>query len=187
MDHVLVTPECYTKDISIDEFKRGLDEWYIKLNESRQEYLRVKSPQDEEVLVLATLYLNLFSANQQVDGSKYDIEHLATQKLMKMRLEKFGGEVRLPISSIGNLCLLPQFHNRSKGEKTLYQDDVYLKKSNLTIEDIEKNYSFTIEKDMKWLEDLSLLPEEFEEAYYKFINQRFERIKEKLIQYFSYI
>ena len=184
MDHVLITPECYTKTILKDEFIKGLDEWYDKLNESRQEYQRVKSPQDEEILVLATLYLNLFSANQQVDGSKYDIEHIATQKLMKLRLEKYNGEIRLPISSIGNLCLLPEYPNRSKGEKTIYQDSNYLTKSNITIKEVEQKYSFTTENDLEWLEDTNLMPDEFEDAYRKFINKRFERIKEKIIQYF---
>lgn len=187
MDHVLITPECYTKHVTTDEFVKGLDEWYAKMNESRQEYQRVKSPQDEEVLVLTALYLNLFSANQQVDSSKYDIEHLATQKLMKMRLEKFKGEIRLPISSIGNLCLLPQYQNRSKGEKTLYQDNAYLKKSNLSLADIEEKYSFTKSSDLDWIEDYSLTAEEFGDEYRRFIDKRFDRIKERLKQFFSLI
>lgn len=187
MDHILVTPECYTRDISFNDFEKGLDEWYSKLNNARLEYQRVKAPQNEEVLILTAVYLNLFSANQQVDSSKYDIEHLATQKLMKTRLMKHDGELRLPISSIGNLCLLPEYPNRSKGEKTIYQDTEYLKKSKLTMKEVEEQYSFTTESELEWILDDKLTKEELEEAYTKFIDGHYKKIKEKLKQYFASI
>lgn len=187
MDHILITPECYTRDVTFDDFEKGLDEWYSKLNKARLEYQRVKAPQDEEVLILTAVYLNLFSANQQVDGSRYDIEHLATQKLMKTRLMQHDGELRLPISSIGNLCLLPEYPNRSKGDKTIYQDSEYLKKSRLTIKEVEEQYSFTSESEMEWILDDKLTKEELEEAYNKFIDGHYKKIKEKLKQYFASI
>lgn len=49
---------------------------------------------------------------------------------MKKHLDKFDGNLRLPISSIGNLCLFSEYTNRSKKDKIIYKDSDYLKKSN---------------------------------------------------------
>ena len=96
---------------------------------------------------------------------------------MKRQLERFNGDLRLPISSIGNICLLPEDYNRRKGEKTIYQ----YKDEELSIEEIENKYSFTTEKDLKWIEDMEMSKEELQFKYNKLINDRFERIKEKLV------
>ena len=40
--------------------------------------------------------------------TKYDIEHLATMNLLKKQLDRFDGDFKLPISLMGNLCLLPE-------------------------------------------------------------------------------
>ena len=135
--------------------------------------------------MIAAVYLTTFSASQQVDGSKYDIEHLAPQGIMKKHLDRFDGNLRLPISSIGNLCLLPEYANRSKKDKTIYKDTDYLVKSKLTIEQIEEKYSFTKKEDLKWIDDYASTQVEFESSYMKFITDRFEAMKKKLLDNFN--
>lgn len=181
-DAVLINPAMYTKDVSKQEFEATLDAWFEKHNSERSEIARVKTPQSPELLLLAAVYLSEFSAEQQVDGSTYDIEHLATKKLMKTHLvDRFDSELRLPISSFGNLCLLPEYENRSKKDATIYKDDGYLSKSAMSITDLEEKYTFTTKEQMDWLYDNNSTKDEFEKHYFSFINSRFEIMKEKML------
>ena len=97
---------------------------------------------------------------------------------MKKQLERFEGKLRLPISSIGNLCLLPTEYNQAKGERTIYQyNDKVMK-----VDEIEEKYSFTKYDDLKWIEDLKLSQDELKMEYNKYIDQRFDKIKNKLCE-----
>ena len=93
----------------------------------------------------------------------------------------------MPISSIGNLCLLPEYANRSKKDKTIYEDSDYLKKSNMTIEQIESKYSFTSKSDLQWITDMSSSQDEFTKAYMGFIKTHFENMKRVLRIHFDQI
>jgi hypothetical protein len=57
----------------------------------------------------------------------------------------------LPISSIANLCYLPEYINRSKGDDTIYQDMNYFKNSNLSLVEIESKYTFTKKENLEFL------------------------------------
>lgn len=187
MDQTLVVPEYYCHAVKPNDLEEIMDSWYKQLNNERLEIGKVASPKEPEQIMLAVLYLSSFNAGQQLDDSKYDIEHLATKKLMKKQLDNFNGELRLPISSFGNLCLLPQYENRSKGEKTIYDDNNYLLRSNLSIEDIETNYSFTTRDSLQWINDFTLTDEELEECYFNFINERYRRMKAIILSKFESI
>lgn len=187
LDVVLINPEYYTKDVDVEEFESALDTWFNTLNSERSEFRRIATPKEQELIILSAIYLCSFSASQQVDGSNYDIEHLATQNLMKKHLDRFDGNLRLPISSIGNLCLLPEYANRSKKDKTIYEDSDYLKKSNMTIEQIESKYSFTQKSDLQWITDMSSSQDEFTKAYMVFIKNHFENMKRVLRIHFDQI
>lgn len=187
MDMVLINPEYYTKTVTWIEFEAILDFWFDSMNKERSEFKRIATPKEPELLIIAAVYLSSFTAQQQIDGSNYDIEHLATQNLMKGHLDRFDGKLRLPISSIGNLCLLPEFANRSKKDKTIYNDNEYLRKAKLTIEEVEEKYSFTKQNDLSWIEDNTSSQDEFERSYMEFIEGRYKKIKEKLAINYSYI
>lgn len=178
IDQIIITPHLYTRKIDAKEFEDIMDNWYNSLNNERVELGKVATPKEPEQLMLAVVYLmNNFSAKLQLDSSKFDIEHLATKQLMKDRLANYNGELRLPISSFGNLCLLPEYENRSKGKKTIYHDTEYLKESKLTIQQVERDYSFTEEGDLDWIEIKTLSAKEFSENYYSFINKRYKKMK----------
>ena len=188
MDQILITPDYYTREVTTDEFSRSLDVWFSSMNNERSELGKVASPKEPELLMLAVVYLmNNFTALLHLDDSKFDIEHLATKALMKDRLSNFNGELRLPISSFGNLCLLPEYENRSKGKKTIYQDNTYLTETNLNIATIEKDYSFTTSGDLDWISDTSLTADQFKSAYYKFIQKRFDTMKKIVLDNFKKI
>ena len=134
---------------------------------------------------MAAIYLRRFTVEQQLDKSHYDVEHLAPINLMKNHLDRFDGNLRLPISSIGNLCLLPEYANRSKGENTLYQDTQYLSNTKMKLDEIENVFSLTTHDDLKWIEDDTLPQEEFERKYMEFITGHFGKMKTVLLNDFE--
>lgn len=178
LNNIITNPVYYTKEISKEEFISVVNLWYETVKSERNEYQKFQNPKEADKIILNIIYSNQFTAKDQVDDSKYDIEHLATKGIMRKQLERFDGNLRLPISSIGNLCLLPEEYNRGKGERTIYQyhDD------SVNIKEIEDKFSFTKKSDLEWIEKFDSPKEEFERNYNKFINERFEIIKEKLIK-----
>ena len=74
LDAVLVTPEMYTRKIEKDEFESTLNSWFNTLNDERGEISKVANPKDPELLMLAVVYLSVFTAGMHLDDSKYDIE-----------------------------------------------------------------------------------------------------------------
>lgn len=178
LDLILENPQYYFRNVQRSEFEEALTTWNNKVNNERLELSRVASPKEQELALLAAIYIHTFSANQNLNDSTYDIEHLATKKLMKTKLERFNGQLKLPISSFGNICYLPSIINRQKKDKTLYQDDGYLRTIDIT--DVENKYSFTERNDFDFLDDNSLNAEEFKNAYFEFINKRFNRMLKKI-------
>lgn len=169
----------YFREISWKEFGQVLDVYYSSINSERNERKQVTSPKEADKIILNLIYASIFTSVDQNNESNFDIEHLAPKNLMKEKICSYSEEFRLPISSIGNLCLLPQYENRTKKDKTIYNDKKYLD----NIEDLKKieaKYTFTIESDFAWLELDGLTEEQFKEAYIKFLDGRFSKMKEKI-------
>ena len=57
----------------------------------------------------------------QLSVDKFDVEHIAPKDQMRKLIDACSGD-GLPISSIANLCYLPESANRSKGARNFYQD-----------------------------------------------------------------
>lgn len=172
----------YLHTIEKELWDSKLDDWLLNMN-GRKEKKSVANPKSIEKLFLNCVYLNQFSAQDQLSESNFDIEHLATKESMKSIIKKHSWE-GLPISSIGNLCYLPEYDNRSKGSKTIYQDASYidyLKTKDLVISDIEEKYTFTKENEMEWLSSAYEKGEYdvFYNEYIKFLTNRFEKMKSK--------
>ena len=176
LDNIVIDSYYYDRDVSWKEFEQVLDVYYSTLNSERNERKQVAAPKEPEKLVLNLIYSKIFSASDQNDGSNYDIEHLAPKNLMKEKICNYGDDFRLPISSIGNLCLLPEYDNRVKKDKTIYQDDYYLSKIN-DVKDIETKYTFTIKSDLAWLDE-ELTENQFRSAYINFLNNRYDKMKQ---------
>jgi len=177
--------ELYCTEVKKSAFESAVTSWYeINKNMLAEKVKDVKSPKEADKVLLYLIYVSEFSAQKQLDSSKFDIEHLVPKKLAENVLERFKGELKLPISSFGNLCLLPEHTNRKKKAKIIYDDDNYIEKLNnkeLSVSELEQEYTFTTKKDLDWLNDNSLTKEEIEANYYQFIDTRFERLKDKII------
>ena len=82
---------------------------------------------------------------------------------------------------------MPEYANRSKRDKTLYEDKEYLTKSKLTIDQIEGKYSFTKKEDLDWILDWTSSKDEFENAYRDFIKKHFNNMKKILLDNYEQI
>lgn len=178
LDNVILDNNYYTREISWDEFEQNLDIFYNNINNERNERIKISAPKEPEKLILNLIYSSIFTAADQTDESNYDIEHLATKNIMKEKICSYSEDFKLPVSSIGNLCLLPEYENRMKKDKTIYDDTTYIK-SVKNINELERKFTFTIKSDLAWLED-DLDEQQFKEAYYKFLDTRFKKMKSKV-------
>ena len=179
LDNIIINKFHYNKEVSWEEFETTLDAYYHSMNSERNERKQVKNPNEPEKILLNIIYSNIFTAADQTDESNYDIEHLATKNLMKNKICSYSDDFRLPISSIANLCLLPEYDNRTKQDKTLYDDSEYLSK--VDINRIQDKFSFTKKEDFDWLNE-ELTENEFRNAYINFLDIRFDKMKEKIKQ-----
>lgn len=176
LDNIITDSSYYNREITWEEFEQVLDVYFNSMNSERNEREKVTSPKDIEKIILNIIYSKIFTADDQNNNINFDIEHLATKDLMKKRIMEYNDDFRLPISSIGNICLLPEYDNRSKKNLTIYQDSDYL--NSVDIKEIESKYTFTTKEMMDWLNDKNLSQEKFKEEYYKFLNLRYMKIKE---------
>ena len=173
LDYVSLDRSYYSKRRSRQELESLLDTWFNNINNSRGETSKVASPKNEEKILLSIIYVHKFNIYDQLNSSKYDIEHLCTKILMKNTLKKYKGNLKLPISSFGNLCLLPEWDNRTKKGNTLYSDKKYLETIGEKISIVESKFTFTNQEMFDFL-DNDLEENEFEAAYFDFLHKRFE-------------
>lgn len=173
----------YFIDLTRGQFVTAFDS-YCESLANRHENKNVANPSDIDYVILNTIYLNIFSAMDQLSIDRFDVEHIATKEQMKKLNDVTKGN-GLPISHLANLCYLPEFENRSKKSNNFYQDNAYLAKSKITLEEIEKKYSFTTKKDLEWM-DLPYSNNDFDvlESYYKneFLKGRTKTLKSKFLQ-----
>lgn len=176
----------YSEDITKDHIRRVMRSWYEEYKLSTNESRRVSYPSNEDKLILSIIYVDVLTVSQS-RGNQFDIEHLATKNKMKIHLETLSSsemEYKLPISSIGNICLLPEYTNRRKQDKTLYNDNKYkneISKNDLTLEIVERDYSFTEESDLEWIEWSYDKFSDLKDNYFAFIDKRFSIMEQKVI------
>lgn len=184
LDEVSTNSDYYIRQRSKEDLNSLLDLWFANSRDNRLEYLKINDPNLQEKLFLSVIYSHKFTAADQLDGSKYDIEHLCPKNQLKSKLSKFqsNSQGRLPISSIGNICLLPEWDNRKKKDKTIYQDNDYLLKIENKIEIIQSKYTFTSPEMLNWIEKDYQSFDELNNDYLNFINSRFKSQKDEVIK-----
>lgn len=174
--HSAAKPNRYMTDLSGRAWAAALDGYFEK-SMLRAETKKVPNPRSEEFVILNCIYLNTFTAMDQLSLDKFDVEHIAPKEQMRQLIESCKGS-GLAISCIANLCYLPEYVNRSKGKKNFYQDKKYLQKVALC--EVEKKYSFTEEEDLDWMDVPYEKAEDFEvlkEYYTEFCVKRFDKMK----------
>ena len=170
----------YEESISVDRWQLLMDNYYQNQLQNKQRD-RFSNPVNADSVILNCIYVSLFTAEDHLSNKKFDIEHLAKKERMRSVMKQFDS-LRLPVSCIANLCYLPEGINRGKKEKIIYEATGL----SMSIEDIESKFSFTEEKDFKWIaypysnEDEELL----KNNYAEYLNNRYKKINEKFIQHF---
>ena len=173
--HAAAKPNRYMNEISGSAWRVALDSYFEK-SMQRAEKKNIATLKNEEYVFLNCVYLKTFTAMDQLSIEKFDVEHIAPKEQMRKLINQCNGD-GLPISCVANLCYLPEYVNRSKGDKNFYQDTKYL--SHVELNEIETKYSFTEEEDLEWMDmpyekdDFSVL----KEYYSKYCVERFESIK----------
>lgn len=172
----------YIKPIEKSLWETKLEDW-LNNTLTRREKTNVASPKPVEKLFLNCIFVNTITAREQLSPDiKFDIEHLATKEILKKVIKKHSWE-GMPISSIANICYLPEYDNRAKKGKTIYQNKAYLEyieTQGLTLNDIESKYTFTEKDDLQWLEE-SYSDQQYSEyldRYCDFLKRRFVKMKE---------
>ncbi len=179
--HLWINSGKYHEDISASAWESALTNMYEK-EVSCQERKNVAKASNADIAFMNCIYLTKFTALDQLSLERFDIEHIATKDLMKELIQKTAETGGLPISSVANLCYLPEYENRAKGKKTFYQDSNYL--SRISLKDIEEKYSFTSKEDLEWVE----LPfdmgdfEDLKNEYLEFLQKRFSIQKRKFYE-----
>lgn len=179
----------YLKELDRNLLDAALSSTLASFN-ARKEKKQVPAPKNIEKLFLAVVYQNKFTASDQLSNSNFDIEHLWTKEKLKKLIKNHDWD-GLPISSIGNLCYLPEFDNRSKGEKTIYEDTRYTKKLNdkhISLETIEEKYTFTTREQFEMIINTpdNITYDSFKNAYEKFLNEHFSKMKKIFFKNLQY-
>lgn len=171
----------YLEDLTLSRWESLLDNYYQgQLAEKQSE--RFSNPTNADSVILNCIYLNIFTANDQLSSKKFDIEHLATKEKMRKLMKKFE-LLRLPVSCIANLCYLPEDINRGKGEKIIYECHNMF----LSISEIESKFSFTKSSDFDWMFIEYNDPNDLQNKYLNFINERYEKIKKIFLNSLGFI
>ena len=178
LDEIVFSPNKYFNEITWDYLKETLSSWYQKQKLERNEYKRVPNANEQDKIVLKVVYMKNFNAKEQLDGSQFDIEHVIPKNLLKKYLRKYEGVLRLPISSIGNLCILPESVNRKKKDKVILDENLDIPSG--IKENIAKRYAFVTKENFSFLNKSNHSIREFKDAYFTFIDRRFEKILEEI-------
>lgn len=187
LNDVVKQEKYYSGNLSKQNVLNSMNAWYSDYKDRTQERMKISNPKPKDKLINAIVYSNIFTTRQALDETRYDNEHIATKELMRKHLTRFdtnNNDIHLPLSSIGNICLLPEFANRRKREGTLYQDKYYINaisESDLKLSEVENKYTFTKEKDLLWIEDEEQDFETLRKNYINFIDNRFQTISDKVI------
>lgn len=180
--HTANNDNRYFIELTQEQFSTAFDSYTQNLYSIR-ENKKVSDPSDVDYVLLNTIYVNSFTAMDQLSIDKFDVEHIATKDQMK-KLSHLTGGYGLPISHFANLCYLPEYENRAKGANNFYQDSEYLKKSIYSLTDIESKYSFTTKDELEFM-DLPYSNKDYEillEYYNEFLKHRNEILKKKFLQ-----
>ena len=175
---VYVAGKRYVNEISPRAWRTALDGFFDRSME-RIESKQIANPRSGEYVILNCIYLNTFTAMDQLSIDKFDVEHIAPKEQMRRLISDCHGS-GLPISCIANLCYLPEYANRSKQDKNFYQDTKYLQKINVTLDDIEKRFSFTQKEDLEWMDIAFQSQDDFDllkRFYTEFCTTRFTYMK----------
>lgn len=198
LNEVILDSQYYANQIERNRLKNVIENWYSDQKDSIRERKQIASPNKNTKLLLLIVYTSNFNYKESKGDYVYDYEHLITKDLIRKHLKRFDNNnqaINLPGSIIGNICLLPEYQNRSKGGMTIYQDHEYKEqmiimdglhdesdeKKKISLKELEEKYTFTEKEEMNWVDDMDQSFETLRNNYLNFVDNRFERILNKVL------
>jgi len=171
----------YENTIDKEAWNSALQDWYEN-EKNKKEKARVRI-NPTSVLFLKYIYTHLLTAREELSNIEFEIDHIIPFARLKNIATQIGG---LPISAISNLALIKKELNRKKREKTIYEYYDYLvKEKELTEEQAAKEiellekYTFTTRNMLNFVQSLN---KENIQVFYKFLDIRFEVLKNQFFQ-----
>lgn len=165
-------------------------DWNIALDEFMESQMGVAKtiPQKNKIFInyLNELKLRVhpeykvyFTNKYDGDNNDIDFEHIAPQKIIANCIKDLSTakQKRYPVSAVGNICYLSAKDNRSKRDKTIYEN---MKDRPAYIQD--RNYLDFVEyPEEERLSFLHLNNTQFREGYEQFVVDRQEILKKEFL------
>jgi len=123
--------------------------------------------------------LKYFTTKYDDEINAIDFEHITPQKIIVNSIKDLSTskQKRYPISAVGNLCYLSAKDNRSKREKTIYEN-MKDRPSYVSDEEYLKLISYPNEEDLGFIH---LNNSQFRDAYEKFVESRQNKLKQEFL------
>lgn len=121
-----------------------------------------------------------FQSKYEGDENDIDFEHITPQKIISNCIKDLSSakQKRYPFSAVGNLCYLSAKDNRSKRDKTIYEN---MKDRPAYVQD-EKYLSFIDYPKEDQLDFLHLNNTQFRERYEVFVDNRQNELKSEFVE-----
>lgn len=186
LHNVICDSTYYLRVLKQKDFDSVYNSWFAKVCADRNEEKAIKSPTSTDKIILNIYTSQTVTASDAHNGEQWDIEHICPKKIMKDISAKYNSaavsddkHLKLPLSSIGNVCYLPSQLNRSKEQKTIYQAGL----DPLDLKEVEDKFALTEKDDLHFLFDNTLSSENFKKEYMDFITKRNEKILKYIDEY----
>ena len=171
--------ELLKQDINKNKYLHGIpDEWW---NSALHEWLAEQEKKNSKSIdIVKKLFLNyMFNlTNSTTTSKKFDIEHIVPQKRIERRFRNGA------ISAVGNLCILPEFENRSKKDQTLYEYfDERVSTASLDEQEIQDKYFYPTRSEIDFVKNENFT----QDSYLKFLKNRHDFLAQKFIKLISQI
>ena len=174
----------YWHSISISDWSIALDDFM-----KSQEGVAKTIPQKNKLFINFLMLLKLrqhpefkqyFQRKYDNESNNIDFEHITPQKIISSAIKDLSStkQKRYPFSAVGNLCYLSAKENRSKRDKTIYEDN---KDRPSYILD-EKYLEFICYPPEDDLDFLHLNNAQFRDRYEDFINARQDTLKAEFLE-----
>lgn len=171
----------YENPIDRESWESILIEWHE--NEKNKKEKTRSSINKISILFLKYIYTHLLTAKEELSTMEFEVDHIIPFARLKSIATQTDG---LPISALGNLALIRKDLNRDKRDKTFYEYyDKLLKREEITklqkneeIQGIEE-YTFTTPEMLSFINNLS---EKNISIFYRYLDERFEKIRKKFYE-----
>lgn len=166
----------YLEPITADRWYPALENWHLEQLQKRQ--TKRANVNGSAKVFLKFLYAKIVNFHENA-GVVFDIEHLMPVAVLSAAIQASGEpEEGWPISTLGNLALLPASLNRKKADQPLGDFLSTPKGKQTSLADLDRLQAFVITPD---IHEIRVDPDMTRESYAEFCRSRFEVVAKQLV------